>query len=245
MEDVYNKLNRLGRYASRQELLDEIRDLNLELEREKDVLKSYKGRYEEKQQQSSQLSKKLETVKDYESALMKEHKDLEERYNSLKNQSQAQKQDIDVLKKELDTKDLSYFINRRHLMSISQTPRETETGRPLQEDWWLRERELDRVYGGGHKYWHWRPYLYRNHRELYDKYFPNVPYYENHRAYPYSYYDRNWDYPYRYSDYDYSLRRKLRLNERMDDIQKMTDDLRTTNRKMAHDLQRSVRSALE
>ena len=73
-ECICHRLNRLGKYASRQELLDEIRDLNLDLEREKKMLETYRHRYEAKQGESFSLTKNLDSVKEYQGSLMKEHK---------------------------------------------------------------------------------------------------------------------------------------------------------------------------
>ncbi|XP_075258064.1 uncharacterized protein LOC142350039 [Convolutriloba macropyga] len=171
MEDVFNKLNRLGKYASRQELLDEIRDLNLELEREKKMLETYRHRYETKQSESTSLTKNLDSVREYQTSLMKEHKDLEDKYAQLKRQNEHQKTDIQVLKKELDSKEMSYFLNRRRFMDT------------VSDDRWLREHDLERSLSSKYKYWHWRPWLYRNYKDLYDKYYPSTSY------------DPSWYYP--------------------------------------------------
>ncbi|XP_063725402.1 uncharacterized protein LOC134853346 isoform X2 [Symsagittifera roscoffensis] len=217
MEDVFNKLNRLGKYASRQELLDEIRDLNLDLEREKKMLETYRHRYEAKQGESFSLTKNLDSVKEYQGSLMKEHKELEQKYEQLKKQNEHQKTDIQVLKKELDSKELSYFLNRRRFMDT------------LHDDRWLREHDLERSSGSKYKYWHWRPWLYRHYRDLYDKYYPSTsydpswyytpspyspssasasayvsspyyPYYSSLYRYPYSSYYSKYSWPY-YSSY--------------------------------------------
>lgn len=237
MDDVFNKLNRLGKYASRQELLDEIRDLNLELEREKKMLETYRHRYENKQSESTSLSKNLDSVREYQSSLMKEHKDLEDKYSQLKRQSEHQKTDIQVLKKELDAKELNYFLNRRRFLD------------GIHDDKWLREYDLERSSSSKYRYWHWRPWLYRHYRDLYDKYYPYTSYdpswYYTSSYYPYtsSYYSRYW--PYYYSSYgDWSLSRKLDLEAKMESIQKMTDDLKLNNYKMLKDL-KSVKSAID
>lgn len=242
MEDVFNKLNRLGKYASRQELLDEVRDLNLELERERKMLETYRHRYETKQSESSHLSKNLDTVRDYQQNLMKEHRDLEDRYNQLRKQNETQKTDIQVLKRELDSKETSYFLNRRRFLD------------GIQDDkWLLREYELEKSVSPKYKYWHWRPYLYRYYRDLYDKYYPYTSYdpswYYSYYDYPYSsYYSRYyspysdrylWRYPWRNP-----VSRKMALEDRMESIQQMTADLKLNNSKMLKDL-KTVRSSAE
>lgn len=234
MEDVFNKLNRLGRYASRQELLDEIRDLNMELDREKKMMESYRTRYETKQTESSHLSKNLESVRDYQTSLMKEHRDLEDKYQQLKKQNEHQKQDMAALKRELDSKELNYFLNRRKFLDYYNYY-------DYKDYRWLRERDLEKSLSSTYKYWHWRPWLYRYHRDIYDKY------------YPYTTYDPSWYYsPYYYDKYNYlgvypwrdPYRRKLDLEDRLDTIQRMTDDLKLNNHKMLTDL-KTARSSFE
>lgn len=231
MEDVFNKLNRLGRYASRQELLDEIRDLNLELEREKKMMESYRSRYESKQSESNNLSKNLESVRDYQTSLIKEHKELEGKFHELKKQNEHQKQDMVLLKRELDSKELNYFLNRRKFLDYYN----------YYDSRWLRERDLETSSSSAYKYWHWRPWLYRYHRDIYDKYFP------------YTSYDPSWYYsPYYYDRYNYlgiypwrePYRRKLDLEDRLDTIQRMTDDLKLNNHRMLKDL-KTVRSSFD
>jgi len=248
MDDVFNKLNRLGKYASRQELLDEIRDLNLELEREKKMLETYRHRYENKQSESTSLSKNLDSVREYQSSLMKEHKDLEDKYSQLKKQSEHQKTDIQVLKKELDSKELNYFLNRRRFMDT------------LQDDKWLREVDLERSSSSKYRYWHWRPWLYRHHRDLYDKYYPSTTYdpswykyydspyyspyyYTSPYYYGYPYYNKYSYWPYSSSS-DWTVRRKWELEDKMESIQRMTDDLKLNNYRMLSDL-KGVKSAIE
>merc|ERR1719433_1790821 len=189
------------------------------------MLETYRHRYEHKQSESTSLSKNLDSVREDQASLMKEHKDLEDKPSQLKRQNEHQKTDIQVLKKELDSKELNYFLNRRRFMDT------------LQDDRWLREVDLERSSSSKYRYWHWRPWLYRHYRDLYDKYYPS-PYY-----YGYPYYNKYSHWPYS-SLSDWTVRRKWELEDKMSEIQRMTDDLKLNNYRMLSDL-KGVKSAIE